>query len=300
MVDGNRPKLIAIVGPTASGKSALAIEIAKDIDGEIISADSRQFYKGMNIGTGKVTKEEMQGITHHLIDFLEPDDVYTLFDFQRDAFQVISDVVQRGKVPLLVGGTGLFVDSVIENYQLSATGVDTTLRDELAGLSDEDLATRLLAVFPNTTVDLKNRRRVIRELEYSYGDPTYEKGKGEPLYDVLMLELYYERSKLYRNINKRVKEMFSAGLLEEVDGLFKRYGEDANALSAIGYREFRGMHDIPHAPQYKLEKVDEEIKRNSRRYAKRQITWFKRYLNKKVVHSVQEAQEKAQEFLKGE
>ncbi len=293
-----KPKIIAIIGPTASGKSALGVAIARACNGEVVSADSRQFYKGMDIGTAKITPDEMQGVPHHLIDFLEPSDSFSLYDYQQRAYAVIDDILERGKVPIMVGGTGLYISSVIENYQLSSAGVDEELRQELHNLSDDDLVRRLLQFEKNPTIDLKNRRRVVRQLEYHLLDPSYEAGTAEPKYDVLILEPYYVRSELYSRINKRVKQMMEQGLLEEVDRLARQYGFEENALSAIGYREFKGLHDIAQLPPRKRADVAEEIKRNTRRYAKRQITWFKKYTGRKqIVQTEQEAVELAQRFL---
>lgn len=298
MSELKKPKIIAVVGPTASGKSALGVAIAKACDGEVVSADSRQFYKGMDIGTAKITPEEMQGVPHHLIDFLEPSDSFSLYDYQQRAYAVIDDIIQRGKVPVVVGGTGLYISSIIENYQLSSAGVDEELRNELHNLSDDDLVRRLLQFEKNPTIDLKNRRRVVRQLEYHLLDPSYEAGTAEPKYEALIIEPQYDRSELYSRINKRVKQMMAQGLLEEVDRLARQYGFEANAMSAIGYREFQGLHDITKLPSRKRADIEEEIRRNTRRYAKRQITWFKKYTGRKqVVSTEQEAVELAQRFL---
>ncbi len=299
MKKDSKPKVIAVVGPTASGKSVLAVAIAQQYNGEIVSADSRQFYRGMTIGTAKITPDEMQEVTHHLIDILNPDEEFSLYEYQKKAFAVIDDIVQRGKLPIIVGGTGLYVASIIENYALSQAPVDYALRAELEALDDASLQAKLHEYTKEPLVDLANRRRVIRQLEYYMRDPGYEVGTDEPLYDVLILEPYYERSPLYRKINKRVKEMMQGGLLEEVEGLANRYGFDAHAMNAIGYREFKGIHDIPRAPDYKLKAVQEQIQQNSRRYAKRQITWFKRYgSTKKTVKGIDEASALIEQFLK--
>jgi len=269
--------MIAVIGPTASGKSELAIKIAKDFNGEIVSADSRQFYKGMDIGTGKVTSDEMENIPHHLIDILDPSEKFNLFDFQQLAFKTIDNIIDRGKLPILVGGTGLFISSVIENYALSQAGVDEELRRELNKLDDGELRKKLLEIDPHANIDLKNKRRIIRQLEYFLNDPDYVPGKRETKYATLIIEPKYNRDELYSKINKRVQNMFNEGLLEEVQNLVDEYGFDANAMSAIGYREFQGAYDFKNLPEHKLEKIKEEIKRNTRRYAKRQITWFKKY-----------------------
>lgn len=273
----NKSKIITVVGPTACGKSALAISIARDFNGEIVSADSRQFYRGMDIGTAKVTKEEQAMAVHHLIDIANPDETITLYDFQNRAYDIIDDILKRGKLPIIVGGTGMYVSSIIDNYKLSEKEIDQKLRDELNTLSLDELVVKLREFNPQTTVDVKNKRRVVRELEYHLTDPGYEPSTQEPKYDVLILQPAFEREELYKKINKRVGEMVKNGLQTEVDTLVAKYGWEANALTAIGYREFSPMTDVSHLPEWKLLEIVEMIKQNSRNYAKRQITWFRRY-----------------------
>lgn len=272
-----KPKLLAIVGPTASGKSALAIKLAQDFNGELISADSRQFYRGMDIGTAKVTKEELAMAPHHLIDILDPNEPFSLYEYQKMAFVAIEDILKRGKLPIIVGGTGLYVSSIIENYKLSEKEIDQKLRADLNEKDLNTLVAQLQKLNPHTTVDLKNKRRVTRELEYMLEDPGYEPSVSEPRYDVLILQPKYEREELYKRINKRVKEMIENGLLKEIDTLVAKYGWEANALTAIGYREFHGLEDVQQLPLYRLEKIIEKIKQDTRQYAKRQMTWFRRY-----------------------
>lgn len=272
-----KSKIIAVVGPTACGKSALAISIARDFNGEIVSADSRQFYLGMDIGTAKVTKEEQEMAVHHFIDIANPDETITLYDFQKRAYEIIEDILKRGKLPIIVGGTGMYVSSIIDNYKLSEKEIDQKLREELNSLTLDELVVKLREFNPQTTVDVKNKRRVVRELEYHLTDPGYEPSTQEPKYDVLILQPTFERDELYKKINKRVGEMVLNGLQSEVDSLVVKYGWEANALTAIGYREFSHMTDVSHLPEWKLTNIIEMIKQNSRNYAKRQITWFRRY-----------------------
>lgn len=296
----NKPKIIAVVGPTASGKSALAIKLAQDFNGEIISADSRQFYRGMDIGTAKVTKEEQEIVPHHFIDILDPNEPFSLYEYQKQAFKKIDEVLKRGKLPIIVGGTGMYVSSLIENYRLSEKNVDQKFRDELNAKDLNTLVAQLQKLNPQTTVDLKNKRRVVRELEYLLQDPGYQPSVSEPLYDVLLIQPKFEREELYKRINKRVKEMVDNGLLSEIDNLVEKYGWEANALTAIGYREFYGLENVKNLPQYRLDKIIEQIKQNSRNYAKRQMTWFRRYGQKLLEFDDYSGyQQQVEDFLNG-
>jgi len=295
----NKKKIIAVVGPTACGKSALGISIAQQFNGEIVSADSRQFYRGMDIGTAKVSKEELAMAPHHMIDIANPDETITLYDFQKRAYEVIDDILKRGKLPVIVGGTGMYVSSIIENYKLSEKEVDQELRAELNSLTLDQAVEKLRAFNPQTTVDVKNMRRVVRELEYHLTDPGYAPSTQEPKYDVLILEPAFDRDELYKRINKRVGEMVKNGLLGEVDSLVAKYGWQANALTAIGYREFSPLEDVSKLPDWKLNAIIELIKQDSRNYAKRQITWFRRYGNRILsISGYEQARELIASFLK--
>ena len=275
-------RLIAIVGPTASGKTTLAIKLAKKFDGEIVSADSRQIYRGMDIGTAKPTINERQAVPHHLIDIRDPGDDYTVADYQCDAIAAINDTIARGKVPFLVGGTGLYVRAVVENLNIPKIIANPKLRaeieNEIAQNGLEAVFKKLIVLDPEAAnvVDPKNPRRVVRALEVALttGEPfTAQRTKNTPLFDTLMLGLDSPAEALRERINRRVDDMVSNGLIDEVRMLIKKYGATAPALNAIGYREV-----IDHLNgALSLEDAAAVIKMNTWHYAKRQTTWFKKY-----------------------
>jgi len=328
----DKPKLLVIYWPTACGKTALTIELAKQYNGEVINADSRQIYRGMNIGTGKVTEEEMQGVPHHLLDILDIHEMYGVGEFAPEARRIIADITARGKLPILSGGTGLFIDAVIWNFTIPEVPADWEYRDELEAFRDKEgneaLWQKLNAVDPDYAAELdpRNYRYVIRWLEIWKATGQSKKVLGqktESPYDFLRITPYDgDREKLYGNINQRVEEMFRTGLIEEVQKLLEPYfpgtfadkstqnhWEEINSLSistsdnqvswrsdsissqvlesdteseiikrlpglnSIGYREI-----LPYlANTQSLEKTLELVQQNSRHYAKRQLTWFRRY-----------------------
>ena len=291
----DKPKLLVIYWPTACGKTALTIELAKQYNGEVINADSRQIYRGMNIGTGKVTEEEMQGVPHHLLDILDIHEMYGVGEFAPEARRIIADITARGKLPILSGGTGLFIDAVIWNFTIPEVPADWEYRDELEAFRDKEgneaLWEKLNAVDPDyaKVLDPRNYRYVIRGLEVwkETGHSKMELGqKTESPYDFLRITPYDgDREKLYQKINRRVEEMFRGGLIEEVDALLKKYElwimnyelweilEKLPGLNAIGYREI-----LPYlAHTQSLERTLELVQQNNRHYAKRQLTWFRRY-----------------------
>lgn len=277
--------LIIIAGPTASGKSDVAIKLAKCINGEIISADSMQIYKYMDIGSAKITKEEMQGIPHYLIDFLMPDESFNVSTYKNMALSKIDDIIKRGKVPIVVGGTGLFIDSILYDYKFTDAKVDIEYRNYLSSLAKKNgnsYVHNLLKdvdnesykkLYPN---DLK---RVIRALEVY-------KLTGKPIshfndmkrdysvpYDVFYFVLNMDRKELYERINKRVDKMIEKGLLDEVINLKKMgYTSDIQSMKAIGYKELMEYID----GNCTLEDAILKVKQGSRNYAKRQLTWFRR------------------------
>ncbi len=275
------PKLIAVVGPTASGKTTLAVALAKKFGGEIVSADSRQIYRGMDIGTAKPTAAERRAVPHHLIDIRDPNEDYTVADYQRDAITAINDIITRGKVPLLVGGTGLYVRAVVENLDIPKVQADAKLRAQI----EKDIARdglqavfkRLVALDPEAAqvVDPKNPRRVVRALEVALatGAPfTAQRAKHPPLFDTLTLGLDPPAEILRERIDWRVDDMFHDGLVDEVKALIKKYGGTTAAFNAIGYREV-----IDHLNgTLSLEDAIAAVKMNTWHYAKRQITWFKK------------------------
>ena len=276
-----RIKIISVVGPTASGKTALSIEIAKKYNGEIISADSMQIYRGMDIATAKPTKEEMQGIVHHLIDNVNPEDEYSVAQYVKDARDAILDIDSRGKTPILVGGTGLYVNSLLDNVQFSESPVDEELRQKLNSLSTEELLPILYDVDSESYEKLsieKNHKRIVRALEiyYQTGKPKSvvdKEAKSVPSpYDAIKIGLNAnDRQFLYDRINTRVDLMIDMGLLDEAKKFLSK-NLSSTASKAIGYKEF-----IPYFNgESSLEECKNLLKMETRRYAKRQITWFKR------------------------
>lgn len=276
-----RIKIISVVGPTASGKTALSIEIAKKYNGEIISADSMQIYRGMDIATAKPTKEEMQGIVHHLIDNVNPEDEYSVAQYVKDARNAILDIDSRGKTPILVGGTGLYVNSLLDNVQFSESPIDEELRQKLNSLSTEELLTMLYDVDKESYEKLsleKNHKRIVRALEiyYQTGKPKSvvdKEAKSVPSpYDAIKIGLNAnDRQFLYDRINTRVDLMIDMGLLDEAKKFLSK-NLSSTSSKAIGYKEF-----IPYFNgEASLEECKDLLKMETRRYAKRQLTWFKR------------------------
>lgn len=284
MLNKNKPRVLGIVGPTASGKTWLGVEMAKKYGGEVISADSMQIYKGMDIASAKPTNEEMQGIPHHLIGFLDRDISFSAADYVRLANEKIADVLSRGKLPIVVGGTGLYIDSLLENVRFSEGGSDEEYRRELYGIAklngNEALHSRLAeidyeaaeAIHPNNLV------RVVRALEVyhitgrKFSELKKESRTIESSYDSLIIGLNYrDRQKLYEKIELRVDDMVRRGLAEEACELYENGGMKT-AANAIGFKEFipffRGEESI--------EACIDKIKQETRRYAKRQLTWFRK------------------------
>lgn len=262
------PPLIVVVGETASGKTAAAIEIAKKVNGEIICADSRTVYKYMNIGTAKPSKEEQSGIKHHLIDEVEPGEKFTVSDFKTLAEKCIQDINYRGKVALMVGGTGLYIDSLLYNFQF-LNKPSTELRKKLEQMSDDELTTEL----SNKDIDIinlntKNRRHVIRAIETGGKKPK----KDELRQNTIVLGLRLNREVLKKRIEQRVEQMFNDGFIQEVDFISKKYGWDNEAMSGIGYRVARDYL----SGNTSLEDVKQSFVQRDISLAKRQRTWFKR------------------------
>ena len=268
--------LIAIVGPTAVGKTALSIELAKKFNCEIISIDSVQIYKRFDIGSAKVTSEEMNGVVHHLIDELEPNATCSVYDFQKLARDKIDDIHSRGKMPLLIGGTGFYMNAVLNNYEF------TNLEEKTYDIDVEKAKQYLKENYIDTynNIDLDNQRRVINAYNYvmneqksvttnNNGDTILEK------YNPYLIVLNNEREVLYNRINKRVELMFEQGLEDEVKGIINDYGTELQALGAIGYKEM-----LPYLKgDVSKEETISAISQNSRRYAKRQLTWFRNKMN---------------------
>ena len=264
-----KTKIIVLVGPTAVGKSALGIELAQRFEGEIISGDSQQVYKELSIGTAKVNELEQAQAPHHLIDVRSVDQGYSAFDFVQEAQQKIKEIVERHHLPILVGGTGLYLQSLLEGYHLGGQVDQEALlayRAQLETWSDD----QLFAAVAEADVDIPqlNRRRAIRALELAkFGQDLTN--QDQP-FEILLLGLTDEREVLYDRINKRVDAMMEAGLLAEVAWLYQNY-PDSQASLAIGYKEF-----FPYfAGQISLDEAVDKVKQNSRRFAKRQLTWFR-------------------------
>ncbi|MGL4624241.1 MAG: tRNA (adenosine(37)-N6)-dimethylallyltransferase MiaA [Culicoidibacterales bacterium] len=271
-------KVVVVVGPTASGKSQLAIDIATQFDGEIISGDSMQIYRGMNIGTAKVTTEEMAGIPHYLIDICEPTQTYSVAQFQHDVRQLISDIHHRGKLPIIAGGTGLYIQAVLMDYHFDEQR-DTTLREQLqaqyAQTTNDDLHAVLATIDWQAAQEIhpNNRQRIIRALEMAHsGQKKSAVAQAQKmLYDARIIGLDVPRELLNERINMRVDTMVDLGLINEVRDLYEANVLGETAVKAIGYQEF-----IPYfAGQVSEAFAIEQVKIHSRRYAKRQMTWFK-------------------------
>lgn len=311
----NKIKVIVICGPTASGKTSLAVELAKRVHGEVVCADSMQIYKGMDIATAKPTIEEMQGIPHHIVDFLEPSEPFSVADYVELAHKVIAEISVRGSVPIICGGTGLYIDSLTENIQFQQTVTKTPVRDELKALAEENgnayLLEMLREIDPETAERLheNNISRIIRAIEvYKTTGVTMSeqirqsKSLGSP-YSALRICLdYRDRAVLYERIDKRVDIMLENGLLDEA----KKVLADSTlqtARQAIGYKELAPYF----AGELPLEDCVDNLKRSTRRYAKRQLTWFRRntdtvwlYPDELGESLADRAAEIAKVFLKGE
>jgi tRNA dimethylallyltransferase len=277
-----KQKVIVIVGPTAVGKTKLSIEVAKKFNGEIISGDSMQVYKGMDIGTAKIKEEETEGIPHHMIDIKYPNEDFSVRDFQHYVQKYIKEISARNHIPIIVGGSGLYIQAVLNDYNFSNEKRDDaltkTLEAEMEQFGIEHLFNRLKAIDPNQAEKIhpNNFRRVIRALEiYQKTGLTmteYQKQQaGESPYETMLVGLEMDRALLYNRINIRIDNMIKQGLLEEVKELIEKGYANYQSMKAIGYKElipyFRG--------EVSLEDALEILKRNSRRYAKRQYTWFK-------------------------
>lgn len=271
------PNLIAILGPTAVGKSALAIQLAREFRGEIISADSRTVYRGMNIGTAKPTPDEQALAPHHLIDVVQPNETFTLADYQHRAYATIAEIHARGNIPFLVGGTGLYMRAVLEGLSIPRVAPNLARREELEKLDAEFLYARLQTLDPlaASRIEPRNKRRVIRAIEVceSSGQPISELQKlNAPNYRVLRIGLTMPRDRLYERINARVDAMIAAGLVDEVRGLLERgYAPDLPSMSGLGYRQ---IVDYLQGKTL-LEEAVRVLKRDTRRFVHHQYTWFR-------------------------
>lgn len=284
MNDTIKPKILAIVGATASGKTSLGVELAKKYNGEVISADSMQIYKGLDIASAKPTTEEMQGIPHYLIDFLDRDVSFSVSDYVKLANEKIKDIISREKLPIIVGGTGLYIDSLLNNVKFSEGGSDEVYREKLYTIArekgNEYLYNILLETDPVSaeTIHMNNLVRVIRALEVfhvtsrRFSELKAESRLIESPYDSLIIGLnFHDRQILYDRINKRVDEMLKMGLVDEAKNVWKA-GNQKTASNAIGYKEL-----IPYFENtMTISECVDRIKQETRRYAKRQLTWFRK------------------------
>lgn len=284
-----KTKVIIICGPTASGKTALSIELAKKINGEIISADSMQIYKDMNIGTAKPDEAERQGIKHYIMDYISPEQRYSVAQFKNDATKAIEEIIAKGKTPIIVGGTGLYIDSLIYGIEYQEIEIDEKYRKELENIIAEK---GLEALYEEANkidseamkkISKNDKKRIMRVLEiYKATGKTKtqqdkESRKNGVDYDYIVFTINMERDKLYERINKRVDIMLEKGLIQEVKDLAKKYNKFPTAMQGLGYKEVVDYIE----GKYTKEEMIEKIKIESRRYAKRQLTWFRK--NKEAI-----------------
>jgi len=284
-----KPIVIIIGGPTASGKSKLGVELAKKINGEIVSADSMQIYKDMNIGTAKITNEEMEEIRHYMIDFLSPEEKYSVSEYKKDAEEAIEKIIEKGKTPIIVGGTGLYIDSLIYGIEFAHEEIDETYREELNKIADEGnldtLYKKALEIDPIAMekISPNDKKRIIRVLEIYHKtgmtktEQDIKSREKEIKYDYKVFAIDMNREVLYDRINKRVDLMLESGLIEEVASLTKKYKNIQTAMQGLGYKEVvEYLNGIVNK-----EEMIENIKRKSRNYAKRQLTWLRK--NKETI-----------------
>ncbi|MGN5884110.1 tRNA (adenosine(37)-N6)-dimethylallyltransferase MiaA [Staphylococcus simulans] len=288
-MSSTKPLLVVIVGPTAVGKTELSIELAKAIDGEIISGDSMQVYKGMDIGTAKATADEMQNIPHYLIDILNPDQSFSAYDFKVRAEAQIKKIISKGKIPIIAGGTGLYIQSLIYDFPFDKEEISPEKAEEvrqkmteLETLSNEQLHNYLASFDAASSEDIhpNNRKRVLRAVEYYLKTKKKLSNRKKVQqytenYDTLLIGVETSRKTMYQRINNRVDVMMNAGLLEEVQQLLEQGYSNCQSMQAIGYKEL-----IPAINQdITIDQAVDKLKQHSRNYAKRQMTWFKNKMN---------------------
>ena len=295
-----KPKVIVICGPTASGKTSLSIELAKKVNGEIVSADSMQIYKDMNIGSAKPTIEEMQGIKHYMIDIAEPTERFSVAEYKKRSEEAIEEILQKGKVPIIVGGTGLYANSLIYNIEYNEIMLDEEYRKNLMKIAETEvgLATlyekaRSIDPVAMEKISSNDKKRIIRVLEIKHStgknktELELESRKNEVKYEYKVFAINMPREILYDRINKRVDIMIENGLIDEVENIIEKYKEFPTAMQAIGYKEIVMYLKGELTKQEAIEKIKQE----SRRYAKRQITWFKKIENIKWIDGLKDKDE---------
>lgn len=270
------PKLIVILGPTACGKSGLGVTLAKAFHGEIVSADSRQVYRGLDLGTGKITPEEMEGVPHHLLDIVDPNEQYSVARFQSDAYAAIDGISARGSIPFLVGGTGLYLRAVSEGYVFRDAPPDPVFRAELEALSTEELRGRLIAAHIEPDEDCYNNRpRLVRLLEkLRQGDDPHAEAPRDPRYEVLTLGVGYPRERVCERIDLRLRARLDAGMIDEIATL-RAQGVSDEFLEGLGL-EYRYILHYLTGELPTEEALVEELGRAIKRFAKRQVSWFKK------------------------
>ena len=285
-----KPKVIVIVGPTASGKTSLSIELAKKINGEIVSCDSMQIYKDMNIGSAKPTPDEMQGIKHYMIDIVTPDERFSVAEYKKQAEMAINEILGKGKTPIVIGGTGLYANSLIYGIEYNEIKFDEEYREELENIAIsrqglEELYNKAKAIdhVAMEKISPNDKKRILRVLEiyHSTGktktELEIESRKNEVKYDYRVFAIDIKRDILYERINKRVDIMIDNGLIDEVKGLLNKYDKFPTAMQGLGYKE---VVEYLNGLTTKEEMI-EKIKQETRRYAKRQLTWFRK--NKQII-----------------
>lgn len=305
----NLPKIVVILGPTASGKTAWGLEIAKAFTGDVISADSRQIYQKMTIGTAKPLGEWrwdglgrsyfVNGIRHHLVDFLNPGKTFSAAEFREEAIKYIKTALKNNRLPIIVGGTGLYISTLIDNFSIPAVEANHKLRQSLEDKSTSELFTLLETMDKQTAavIDRHNKRRLIRALEVCImtGESFLsQKKKGEPLFDVLQIGIKTEREVLHERINARSDAMVNSGLIEEIQGLLKqRYSWNLTSMNGIGYRQFKSFLEGTGT----LAQAVEQLKTDTWHYARRQLTWFRRDQRIHWVENLEEAKDLIKNFL---
>lgn len=278
-------KVIAIVGATASGKTSYAINLAKEIGGEVVSADSRLVYKGFDIACAKPTLEEQDGIPHYMMDIVEPEFDYSAGLYEQDAKRIVCNILSRGKTPIVAGGTGLYFRVLLENFDLPKVEGDFEYRKKMGEYDKTELFEMLKKQDPISAerIEQNDKKKIIRALEVLHltGKPMSEiQGIKEPEFDVEWIGCNFPREVLYERINRRVDLMFENGIIEETQNLIKKHGRIGNIVDSIGYKEVLAYLD----GVYTLEEAKDKLKQNSRNYAKRQLTWFRKNPNIKWTH----------------
>lgn len=280
-----KPTVIVIGGPTASGKSNLAVELAKKINGEIISADSMQIYRDMNIGTAKITKTEMQGIPHYMLDIVSPEERYSVSAYKKKAEKAIEEILAKGKVPIIVGGTGLYIESLIYGIEFQEEEIDEEYRQKLNNIAETEGLYKLYQeaqkIDPKAMekISPNDRKRILRVLEIYHKtgktktEQEAESRKGEIKYNYKVFAINWNREELYRKIEQRIDKMIEDGLIQEVQAIREKYNKFPTAMQGLGYKE------VVEYLEHKITKEEmlEKLKKETRHYAKRQLTWFRKY-----------------------